>query len=868
MKIKVKLKENKQLVQEITEEEYSFVEEALEIPIEEMPYSNIFGDKYRIIREFGTLSDGNPFGKMIKKLSEFGWNLAEHEGDKAIELYKEYTLVKPNPKYAEDPTGGQYIRNPQYVKMTLQKLIQKMNAFATKGVVSMFAKRQNVTKRNYEDQNALRDELQARSPDGTIKGELTDEYKEGLAALDKKYGLPARALVAKMRTGINLYFGRTSGMTYEVLAMKNRSRVEDLLEDLEEYSKLISDEREMYQIQSNFDRLFEPTYVIYSRHPVDVFRMSDFVQVTSCHSPPSRKGDKQGFDEYNICALAEAYANGMIAYAVPAKSFEDVDLEPTQESLDEIGEDELFWDQERSEGQVEPVARVRIRNVAFTDRETGQVTRVAVPDKKTYGKPPANFSTYVRNFVAAAQREQINQIANSDAVDRFDDGDINIPLENFERFGGSYEDGGAAVRDNMPLMFASALNISAAKITMPGNLNYDHTLQRELKDKFQTGLSQEDLDQMVNRQANSYGGPGRYKIDASAYMSDDYHPIMDSIDVTAYAVLPMTDDELRENYTDIAELFEGHSDSFAVWFNEDQIPPDNVIPMYSGQGRGDKPVLELNFQNLQFNMSEAGMDLYIEDGHSVSEILQTVGDSSRNGGFGFDLYTDPYVEDGFDAIAKGILDISQYGTGEEFYLTRILNKHLEPDSSVGDWQPVNVEIEYHDYTNVEYYKEAEFETFIEIDTEWMLEAGLTPEQVGIFILAINQHDIVKSELVRLIYMHLIMDRSALSTYDFRSGLTVGNEDTYTTLQDVVEDAGNIAASFELKLKVDAEDDVYSKKTAAALEIWLTEYDSNSSADDALSSGRGQIFIKNVLEQFPKQQTNESKKRMKVRMIRG
>ena len=868
MKVKVKLKENKQLVQEITEEEYEFVEEALEIPIEEMPYSNIFGDKYRIIREFGTLSDGNPFGKMIKRLGEFGWNLAEHEGDKAIELYKEYTLIKPNPKYGQDSIEGQYIRNPQYVKMTLQKLIQKMNAFATKGVTSMFAKRQNVTKRNYEDQNALRDKLRAKSPDGTIKGELTDEYKEGLAALDKKYGLPARALVAKMRTGINLYFGRTSGMTYEVLAMKNRSRVEDLLEDLEEYSKLISDEREMYQIQSNFDRLFEPTYVIYSRHPVDVFRMSDFVQVQSCHSPPSRKGDMQGFDEYNICALAEAYANGMIAYAVPAKSFEDVDLEPTQESLDEIGEDELFWDEERGEGQVEPVARVRIRNVAFTDRETGEITRVAVPDQKTYGKPPANFNTYVRNFVAAAQRQEINQIANSDAVDRFDDGDINIPLENFERFGGSYEDGGAAVRDNMPLMFASALNIPAAKITMPGNLTYDHTLQRELKDRFQTGLSQDDLDQMVYRQASELGGPGRYTVTATAYLSDDYHPTMDSIDVIAYAVLPMTDDELRENYTDIADMFEAHSDSFAVWFGDDQIYPDNVIPMYSGQGRGAKPVLELSFQNLQFNMAEAGMNLYITDEDSVREILQTIGDSPRNGGFGFDLYTDPYVEDGFDAIAKNIIDVSQYGTGEEFFLTRLFNKHLNPDRSIGDWQPVQVELEYHDYTNVEYYKEAEFETYIEIDTEWMLEAGLTPEQVGFFILAINQHDLVKSELVRLIYMHLIKDRSALSQYDFRSELTVGSEDTYTTLQDVVEDAGNIAASFVLNLKVDAEADVFSKKTAAALEIWLTEYDSNSSADDALSSGRGEIFIKNVLEQFSGQQTNESKKRTKVRVIRG
>ena len=236
MKIKVKLKE-KEIIQEITEEEYSFVEEALEIPPEELPYSNIFGDKYRIIREFGTLSDANPFGKMIKRLGEFGWNLADHEGDRAIEPYKEYTLVKPNPKYdpndGSSASEGQYIRNPQYVKMTLQKLIQKMNAFTSKGVSSMFEKRKNISKRSYEEHNALRDKIQSKSPDGVIKGELTDEYREGLKALGKKYGLPARALVAKMRTGINLYFGRGSGLTYEYLANKENTRTEDLLEDLD-----------------------------------------------------------------------------------------------------------------------------------------------------------------------------------------------------------------------------------------------------------------------------------------------------------------------------------------------------------------------------------------------------------------------------------------------------------------------------------------------------------------------------------------------------------------------------------------------------------------------------------------------------------
>ena len=867
MKIKVKLKE-KEIIQEITEEEYSFVEEALEIPPEDLPYSNIFGDKYRIIREFGTLSDANPFGKMIKRLGEFGWNLADHEGDRAIELYKEYTLIKPNPKY--DPNDGsseagpQYIRNPQYVKMTLQKLIQKMNAFASKGIPSMFEKRKNISKRSYEEQQSLKDEIQSKSPDGVIQGELTDEYRRGLQALGEKYGLPARALVAKMRTGINLYFSAYSGFTYEYLANKENTRTEDLLEDLEDYSKLISDEREMYQIQSNFDRLFEPTYVIFSRHPVDVFRMSDFVQVTSCHSPPSRKGDTQGFDEYNICALAEAYANGMIAYAVPAKSFEDVELEATQEALDEIGDEELFVDDDRFEGFVEPVARVRIRNVAYTDPETGEITRVAVPDQKTYGKAPARFNTYVRNFVAAAQTDEINKIANSDGVDRFDDGDLNFPLENFERFGGSYQDSGATVRDNMPLMFASALNIDAAKITMPGLLNYDKTLQNELKDRFQTGLSQQDLDQIIQAAVNDLGGPTRYIVKADAYISDEEYPYMDSIDVEAYVRLPITDEVLRDNYSDIADMFDGHSDSFAVWFNDDQVYPDSIIPMYSN-ATFDTPYLEVQFNNLQMEMAAADINLYIAEEDNVREILQIVGDSNQNGGFGFDLFTDPYVEDGFNAIAQMVLNVSSYGTDSDFGITRILNKYIEPDNSVGDWQPVMVDMDYYEGTNVEYYPEVEFESYADVDTEWMIKAGLPPEDVGIFILALNQDSLVKREFVRLMYTWLIRDRSALSPYTFP--ITVGEEDTYTTLESVVEDEGNIAASFPLNLKASS-DEVYSKKSEAALEVWLTEFDNRDTANEALETERGEIFIKNVLKRFKDRNTNENKQRMKVRMLRG
>ena len=76
-------------------------------------------------------------------------------------------------------------------------------------------------------------------------------------------------------------------------------------------------------------------------------------------SPPSKKErGPQKFDQYNICALAEAYANGMIAYTVPASEFEENDIEPTQEDLDEYEDDELFYDDERGEGALEPTSRI------------------------------------------------------------------------------------------------------------------------------------------------------------------------------------------------------------------------------------------------------------------------------------------------------------------------------------------------------------------------------------------------------------------------------------------------------------------------------------------------------------------------------
>ena len=53
--------------------------------------------------------------------------------------------------------------------------------------------------------------------------------------------------------------------------------------------------------------------IIITRHPVDVLRMSDFDEITSCHSPASRAS---AYQSYYKCAVAEAQGHGAVAYVV------------------------------------------------------------------------------------------------------------------------------------------------------------------------------------------------------------------------------------------------------------------------------------------------------------------------------------------------------------------------------------------------------------------------------------------------------------------------------------------------------------------------------------------------------------------------
>ena len=56
-------------------EEAEMIKDALDIPISEYPFSDIFGDSYRKIMEYRTINPDTPFGNAIDILKKFGWTI-------------------------------------------------------------------------------------------------------------------------------------------------------------------------------------------------------------------------------------------------------------------------------------------------------------------------------------------------------------------------------------------------------------------------------------------------------------------------------------------------------------------------------------------------------------------------------------------------------------------------------------------------------------------------------------------------------------------------------------------------------------------------------------------------------------------------
>ena len=197
--------------------------------------------------------------------------------------------------------------------------------------------------------------------------------------------------------------------------------------------------------------------VIYTRHPIDVARMSDHKGMTSCHTPPSRE-DYKGEGGYFNDAVAESLGNAPVAFVVPTKELKelrkiasDLDIQlpddaPIQEVIDALearGVAEIFRDDSRQVPGIAPVSRVRFKKLQ--DGESGEF--FALPSTSVYGANVPGLDEELFRFAKETQVESFKKIkeANPDGV----------KASKIKRFGGQYQDEGDYAVGLLPFFFDS-----------------------------------------------------------------------------------------------------------------------------------------------------------------------------------------------------------------------------------------------------------------------------------------------------------------------------------------------------------------------------------------------------------------------------
>ena len=388
------------LLREIDEEELGHIQRALdEMEPEELAFNELFGGKNRILLPFPVADTKSELGQFI--------NILAHPGVTALE----------KDPWIADFESGQMARDKP---LSPDGQAAMISALAFDGPGPKRTKQtMKIGKWLSSVERAIQDALAWYASEEYSKDDLEKWEEKTVPNLIKLLG-------TKRPRHINGRFG-----------VGNMREIPEKIVQLRQYWQ-----QNAGYIKKNPEGIRdEISYsIVITRHPIDILRMSDFEEIRSCHSPPSRTA---GADiTYYKCAVAEAHGHGAIAYIVENEHLEEAYETPDLKELvnaSDFQEGELFWDAERAEGLVEPISRLRLRQVRYYKKGPSSAMRwdegaeIAIPERRIYGKSFPGF----RETVVSWARE--NQTAAMAEVETTGD---SLDLGYFVKFGGSYEDNG------------------------------------------------------------------------------------------------------------------------------------------------------------------------------------------------------------------------------------------------------------------------------------------------------------------------------------------------------------------------------------------------------------------------------------------
>ena len=434
-------------LQEASDEEIGHLDDVLDVAIEDYPFGNIFGESsYRLISELTAAKEDNKVSELTKMLDKQGWSVDwESKGFPCSKLITRTWIGK------DGKPNSQEVMERMKLSTLLAKMTKAINLSKFSQIIDNLEAEENKTKK--------------KKTIVALNAAYNKWFGDSLRAfgIDSDYDFQD---VIKDPEEVRHFIAMSQ------IFNASRRTMKASFDKLEEFSKWLAENME--DLRDNLKSyMTQKYYMILSRHPIDVFRMSDHEAIKSCHALPSSdyKGNMDRYDEYNICALAEAHANGMIAYLVLDSEFKKAGIKPTQEEIDKLEDEEIFTDKTRGFEGVEPVSRMRVKNISYRNEKT--LLNFAVPQTKVYGQKVPGFVEHIYSVISPPQKEQVDRLLELE-------GD-NLDYDKFTKYGGTYEDSGYEA-DMSILAFVNGF--SETNITGTGYVNHDEDLEQALKDSF------------------------------------------------------------------------------------------------------------------------------------------------------------------------------------------------------------------------------------------------------------------------------------------------------------------------------------------------------------------------------------------------
>ena len=495
-------------LKEATDDEISVIEDAMALSPLALPFNDLFGSKKRKLQVVGNdqIYEIDSVLKMLFKEVRFKKEEKKIEGGrKIIDRYPVVDLgsavllsdgenfkqkLKAHYKNRNSADSSKYPLpqdepRPEFKleTMSLEKYLEELVKI----------------KKNLPKMRNTVDNLPLGQPWGAIDNKLISQANHLI-----KYLYPITG-----RGGDSLFYDKFVAHKGEIIALMSKlvsaaiaSPALDQIEKIQQSFRAVK--RELVKPDSAWDPVKE-SYLIMSRDPIDVFRMSDHQGLGSCHTPPSSRDDLHPsmdaiWDEYNICAAAEAHGNGAVVYSIDKKQFEEKFGPLTQETLDNLNDQEIFTDSSRGVDGIEPTGRVRLRKVRFEDIEFAAIER------KIYSKFPVGSRDKLLQILADEQSGKFETLKKTYGS--------KIDLKKGERYGGKYEDNKT---DELFLEMAKKFGITGS-----GEFKYSADFQNSLHERFHPEFvlisklrdgehNSKDIDREIEFSVNEYD-VGEYTI--------------------------------------------------------------------------------------------------------------------------------------------------------------------------------------------------------------------------------------------------------------------------------------------------------------------------------------------------------------------